>query len=122
MKLLLALLTFLTATSSAAEPLKLTRDGHWLIIHGGSLPGEVRINYLEAYCRPGSTKRKWEQTTIGHTTRLVSSFTGPVVLIPTSGSTWTLTTGGNIALAVTSVDFKALIVVFDSANWHPSYA
>jgi len=54
--------------------------------------------------------------------RLVSSFTGPVILIPTSGSSWTLATGGNIALAVTSVDFKALIVVFDSNLWYPSYA
>lgn len=54
--------------------------------------------------------------------RLVSSFTGPIILIPTSGSSWTLTTGGNIALAATSVDFKALIVVFDGTSWYPSYA
>lgn len=55
------------------------------------------------------------------TTRLVSSFTGPVILIPTSGSSWTLATGGNIALAATSADFKALICVFDGASWYPSY-
>lgn len=53
--------------------------------------------------------------------RLVSSFTGPVILIPSSGSSWTLTTGGNIALAATSADFKALICVFDGENWYPTY-
>jgi hypothetical protein len=55
------------------------------------------------------------------TPRLVSSFTGPIVLIPTSGSSWTLATGGNIALAATSVDFKALLVIFDGESWFPSY-
>jgi hypothetical protein len=35
----------------------------------GSFPGdEIKINYLEAYCRPGSTDRNWGQTVIGHTT------------------------------------------------------
>jgi hypothetical protein len=27
---------------------------------------------MEAYCRPGSTDREWDKTTIGHTTQLVS--------------------------------------------------
>ena len=53
--------------------------------------------------------------------RPVSSFTGPIILIPTAGASWTRATGGNIALAATSVDFKALIVVFDSNLWYPSY-
>ena len=44
-------------------------------------PGrEMKVHYIEAYCRPGSTNRKWEQTTIGHTTRIVSSDAKRVVL------------------------------------------
>jgi len=35
--------------------------------------GKLAINYLEAYCRPGSTDRDWSQTVIKHTTRLVSA-------------------------------------------------
>lgn len=55
------------------------------------------------------------------TERLVSSFSGPIVLIPTVGSSWTLTTGGNIALAATSVDARALVVYYARENWYPSY-
>jgi hypothetical protein len=44
-----------------------------LTIHGAHLPGgELRIQYLEAYCRPGSTDRDWRQTVIPHKTDLVS--------------------------------------------------
>ena len=59
---------------AAAEPsLKLTWDDNILAVHGEQLPGkQIRIWYLEAYCRPGSTDRDWNETTIGHTTRLVS--------------------------------------------------
>lgn len=40
----------------------------------GAFPGEViRVNYLEAYCRPGSTDRDWKETVIGHTTELLSA-------------------------------------------------
>jgi hypothetical protein len=49
---------------------------HWeknlLTIRGDHLPGEISINYLEAYCRPGSTDRVWGETVVGHTTELVS--------------------------------------------------
>lgn len=44
-----------------------------LTIHGDSLPGgKVDIYYIEAYCRPGSTDRAWDKTTIGHTSKVVS--------------------------------------------------
>ena len=33
----------------------------------------MRIHYLEAYCRPGSTDRESAQTVIGHNTELVSA-------------------------------------------------
>src|SRR5687768_12438840 len=54
--------------------LKLAWRDNYLTISGEKLPGrEMKVLYIEAYCRPGSTARKWEQTTIGHTTRLVSA-------------------------------------------------
>ena len=38
----------------------------------GPFPGEeIKINYLEAYCRPGSTDRDWGQTVIPHTAEQV---------------------------------------------------
>lgn len=55
----------------AADPpgLSLTWDKNYLTIRGDKLPGrEMKVLYLEAYCRPGSTDREWGQTVIGHTT------------------------------------------------------
>jgi len=53
--------------------LELSWRDNYLTIRGDKLPGrEMKVLYIEAYCRPGSTHRKWEQTTIGHKTRLVS--------------------------------------------------
>jgi hypothetical protein len=47
---------------------------NYLTISGENLPGqEMKIHYLEAYCRPGSTDRLWQKTTIGHKTELVSA-------------------------------------------------
>ncbi|CAN5819344.1 hypothetical protein BH11VER1_BH11VER1_42130 [soil metagenome] len=78
MKTLLTLLWVLCALcgsiSAQDKPtLTLERDQNWLVIRGPHLPkGEIRINYLEAYCRPNSTQADWHDTTIGHTTELVS--------------------------------------------------
>lgn len=45
-----------------------------LTIRGPDLPGgEVRVWYLEAFCRPGSTDRDWKETVIPHKTRLVGA-------------------------------------------------
>jgi len=65
---------FLTVSARAAVPLTLARDGHWLVIKGERLPaGEIRINYLEAYCRAGSTAADWlAHTVIPHKNELVS--------------------------------------------------
>lgn len=67
------------AQAGSAEPaaaragLTLVRTNHLLIIRGPRLPGELRINYLEAYCRAGSTEADWgRHTVIPHTNRLVS--------------------------------------------------
>ena len=50
---------------------------HWannfLTISGGQLPAEVRVLYLEAYCRSGSTDREWKETVIGHKTTLLEA-------------------------------------------------
>lgn len=54
--------------------LRITWEDNHLTIHGEHLPGgKLRVLYLEAYCRPGSTDRDWSKTTIGHTTELVSA-------------------------------------------------
>ena len=45
-----------------------------LTIRGNHLPGRaVEVWYLEAFCRPGSTRRDWKQTVIPHTTQLVEA-------------------------------------------------
>lgn len=73
MKLILAILALTASLASAQTDLTLARDKNWLVIQGAHLPkGEIRINYLEAYCRAGSTTADWHDTTIGHTTELVS--------------------------------------------------
>jgi len=54
--------------------LTLQRDGHWLVIRSPRIPGEeIRINYLEAYCRANSTEADWVQhTVVRHTNELIS--------------------------------------------------
>src|SRR5580700_12299943 len=59
----------------AADPsLTLAREDHFLVIRGPQIPGsEIRINYLEAYCRAGSTDADWVQhTVVKHTSELIS--------------------------------------------------
>jgi len=61
-------------TGFAAEPsLTLAREGNFLVIRGAQIPGgEIRVNYLEAYCRAGSTDGDWKHTVVKHTSELVS--------------------------------------------------
>jgi hypothetical protein len=62
------------AAAETDTGMKLTWADNILTIHGERLPGKtVQIWYLEAYCRPGSTDRDWQETVIGHRTRLVSA-------------------------------------------------
>jgi hypothetical protein len=77
-RLLLAAALTLTAGSTIraedAEGLRLSWKDRILTISGPEVPGEsVEVWYLEAYCRPGSTDRDWSETTIGHTTKLLSA-------------------------------------------------
>src|SRR5262245_63651211 len=54
--------------------LSLSWDKEILTIRGAHLPGgAVEIWYIEAYCRPGSTKRDWKQTVIPHKTERVEA-------------------------------------------------
>jgi len=47
-----------------------------LTISGNRVYGkEIEILYIEAFCRTGSTNRKWEETTLPHTTELISDST-----------------------------------------------
>ncbi len=59
----------------AAEPgadLTLAWEKNMLTIRGAAVPGgELKVWYLEAFCRPGSTDREWKETVIPHKTALV---------------------------------------------------
>lgn len=58
----------------AANGLKLAWQKNILKITGDKLPGgTLDVWWLEAFCRRGSTKRPWGETTIPHTTELVSA-------------------------------------------------
>jgi hypothetical protein len=62
-------------SAAAAEGLTLAREQNWLILRSPRLPGgEVRINYLEAYCRAGSTAADWiKHTVIPHTSEVIAA-------------------------------------------------
>jgi hypothetical protein len=58
----------------AADDLKLAWQKNVLKITGDKLPGgTLDVWWLEAFCRRGSTKRPWNETTIPHMTELVSA-------------------------------------------------
>jgi len=62
------------AEEDADKGPKIAWDKNILVISGPTVPGgAVKILYLEAYCRPGSTNRKWDQTVIGHETKLLEA-------------------------------------------------
>jgi len=61
-------------TEQKPEKLMLSWADNYLTIRGPRLPKEgVRVQYLEAYCRPGSTYRDWAETVIKHKTKLIST-------------------------------------------------
>lgn len=56
------------------ESLTIKWANNFLTIRGDHFPGkEIKINYLEAYCRPKCHDQDWGQTVIGHSTELVSA-------------------------------------------------
>lgn len=79
---LLVILTMVTpsaeldALESPAQGagLTLTWADNMLTVRGPDLPGgALKVWYLEAFCRPGSTDRDWKETVIPHSTRRVSA-------------------------------------------------
>jgi len=69
------LLCAVAGLAGAADPLAITWEKNTLTISGAHLSGgEITVNYLEAYCRNGSTDADWvKHTVVGHTTRLVEA-------------------------------------------------
>jgi hypothetical protein len=58
------------------EGLRIQWKDNMLTISGKNLPGEkMDIWYLEAFCKPNSTNRAWEETTIPHKTQLLPAET-----------------------------------------------
>ncbi len=59
---------------STRAGLTLDWTNNWLVIRGAHLPGgELRVHYLEAYCRAGSTDADWVgHTVIPHRTEFVA--------------------------------------------------
>ena len=56
-----------------AAQLTLRWTNNILTVSGPEVPGgKMDIWYLEAFCRPGSTRRDWAQTVIPHHTELIS--------------------------------------------------
>ena len=68
-----AFLLLLALPLSAAEPkpLAISWEKNFLTIKGDFPGDEIKIMYLEAYCRPGSTDRDWGQTVIPHKAELL---------------------------------------------------
>ncbi len=61
-------------TLSAAEGLTLSWQSNVLKVAGAKVPGgAIDIWWLEAFCRRGSTRRRWNETTIPHQTKLLSA-------------------------------------------------
>jgi hypothetical protein len=62
------------ATEEKSEQLSVSWADNYLTIRGPRLPEEgIKVHYLEAYCRPGSTDRDWGETVIKHKTDLLSA-------------------------------------------------
>ena len=67
----------LTAPALAAEPgLTMSWEKNYLTIRGDFPGQELKILYLEAYCRPGSTDRDWKETVIPHTAEQLEASEG----------------------------------------------
>jgi hypothetical protein len=64
----------LSVAAGTTAGLTITWTNNMLSVSAPGLPGgKIDIWYLEAFCRSGSTRRDWRQTTIPHRTELVSA-------------------------------------------------
>jgi len=67
-------LVWLALPASAGEKLLLSWTNNLLTISGDILPaGKLDVWYLEAFCRPGAARQKWDKTVIPHETKLLSA-------------------------------------------------
>src|SRR6516225_3704271 len=65
------------AVGAGDRALSLSWAKEMLTIRGKHLPGgALEVWYIEAFCRPGSTRRDWSQTVIPHKTELVEAGSG----------------------------------------------
>lgn len=73
--MLAAVVAVSVAAHAADDPLRLSWEKNILTISGSHLAGgEITVNYLEAYCRAGSTDADWvKHTVVGHRTRLLET-------------------------------------------------
>ena len=65
------LLLALPLSAAEPKPLAISWEKNFLTVRGDFLGDEIKIMYLEAYCRPGSTDRDWGQTVIPHKAELL---------------------------------------------------
>ena len=71
---LASLILLAAGKTPAADALTLSWTNNLLTVSGPHLPGQkLDIWYLEAFCRRGSTRRDWRQTTLPHQTKLLSA-------------------------------------------------
>jgi hypothetical protein len=76
--LVAAFVATVVAFGDESPRLRITWENNTLSISGpegpSPLPGRLlAVNYLEAYCRAGSTERDWRDTVVKHVTRLVDA-------------------------------------------------
>jgi hypothetical protein len=63
----------LTLAAAPVPTLTLERSKNWVIVHGPQIPGgSFKINYLEAYCRAGSTDVDWQKTKVPFKAEFIS--------------------------------------------------
>ncbi len=71
---LAAVLSAPAIAGEADRSLVVSWDNEILTIRGKHLPGgALEVWYIEAFCRPGSTRRDWKQTVIPHQTHVVAA-------------------------------------------------
>jgi hypothetical protein len=106
---------------SSCEGLTLDREGQFLIIRGGNIPGgEIKVDYLEAYCRDGSTDADWvKHTVIPYTNEWVSMSADKTLMRLRDKLADGLVVEHTITAGVDEVDFE---VVAHNATAHRSEA
>lgn len=113
----------LEAVADAPLALTLDRTNNWLVIRGAHLPGgEIRINYLEAYCRAGSSDADWvAHTVIPHRTELLSRSADGRVLKLRCTLADGVTVDHTITAGADEVDFRLIAhnpgTVRSEAHW-----